>query len=237
MMTKIHYHLDEEIALVTIDDGKANAMDFVFFEEMGDSLDRARDDGAKTLIIEGRPGFFSGGLDTKLIPTLSPTELNHLAESLARTLLRVFSLPIPTIAVCNGHAVAGGAMLSFSCDLRFVVDGPFLIQMNEMLIGIPLPSWIMLIGRSAIPVRWLVETLLHARAYNPAEVVEKGLFHELIREGENPMEYARKQAERLDALSLSAYGKSKERMRDADIQQVMDLLRKELPFPQKAERP
>jgi enoyl-CoA hydratase len=232
-MAKIQYEIDQGIAQITMDDGKANAMDFVFFEEMEAALDRAEKNGAKTLIITGRPGFFSGGLNIKLMPSLSPTELNRLAESLARTILRVFALPLPTIAACSGHAVAGGAMLSFSCDNRFVVDGPYRIQMNELLVGIPFPSWMLLIGRAAVPVMYLGDTFLHARSYSPAEAVECGLFHGLIKAGEDPIAYAKEQGQKLSALNLSAYKASKERLREADIKHVLGLLlREELPFPE-----
>ena len=229
-MAKIGYEIDQGIAQITMDDGKANAMDFAFFEEMGEALDRAEGDGAKTLIITGRPGYFSAGLDIKLMPTLSPAELNRLAETFARTLLRVFSIPLPTVAVCSGHAVAGGAMLALSCDLRFAVDGPYRIQMNEMLVGIPFPSWMLLIGRSSMPVQWFVEAFLHAGAYSPAEAVERGMFHGLTKEGEDPIARARAEGEKLKALNLTAYGTSKKRLRDADVNHVLELLKGELPF-------
>jgi enoyl-CoA hydratase len=229
-MAKIHYEIEKGIAQVTLDDGKVNAMEFVFFEELNEALDRVVSDGAKVLIITGRPGYFSGGLDIKLMPTLPPTELNRLAETFARSLLRVFSIPLPTVAVCSGHAVAGGAMLCFACDLRFVVDGPYVIQMNEMLVGIPLPSWMLLVGRSAIPVRWQVETLLHARAYSPADAVEKEVFHGLIEDGEDPIAYAMAQVEKLSSLNFMAYKTSKKRLREGDVRQVLELLKKELPF-------
>jgi enoyl-CoA hydratase len=229
-MAKIGYEIDQGMAQITMDDGKANAMDFAFFEEMGEALDRAEGDGAKTLIITGRPGYFSAGLDIKLMPTLSPAELNRLAETFARTLLRVFSVPLPTVAVCSGHAVAGGAMLALSCDLRFAVDGPYRIQMNEMLVGIPFPSWMLLIGRSSVPVQWFVEAFLHAGAYSPAEAVARGMFHGLIKEGEDPIARARVEAEKLKALNLPAYGTSKKRLRDADVNHVLELLKEELPF-------
>ena len=229
-MTKIHYKIEEAVAQLTLDDGKVNAMDFIFFEELEKALDRVISDGAETLIIAGRPGYFSGGLDIKLMPTLSPTDLNRLAENFARSLLRVFSLPLPTVAVCSGHAVAGGAMLCLACDLRYVVKGPYVFQMNEMLVGIPLPSWMLLIARSAIPVRWQVETLLHARAYSPEDAVEKDLFHGLIEEGEDPLVYAKSQIEKLSALNFKAYETSKKRLRKSDVDQVLGLLREELPF-------
>lgn len=229
-MAKIGYEIEQGIAKITMDDGKANAMDFAFFEEMGEALDRAVADGAKTLIITGRPGYFSAGLDIKLMPTLSPADLNRLAETFARTLLRVFSLALPTVAVCSGHAVAGGAMLALSCDLRFAVDGPYRIQMNEMLVGIPFPSWMILIGRSSVPVQWFVEAFLHAGAYSPAEAEERGMFHGLTKEGEDPIARARAEAEKLKALNFTAYGTSKKRLRDADVNHVLELLKEELPF-------
>jgi enoyl-CoA hydratase len=229
-MTKIGYEIDQGIAQITMDDGKVNAMDPAFFEEMGGALDRAEVDRAKTLIITGRPGHFSAGLDIKLMPALSPAELNRFAETFARTLLRVFSVPLPTIAVCSGHAVAGGAMLAFSCDLRFAVDGPYRIQMNEMVVGIPFPSWMLLIGRSSVPVEAFTEAFLHAKAFSPAEAVKRGMFQGLTREGEDPMAHARAAAEKLKSLNLSAYGTSKERLRDADVEHVLELLKEELPF-------
>jgi enoyl-CoA hydratase len=229
-MAKVRYEIDQGIARITMDDGKANAMDFAFFEEMEAALDRVEGDGAKMLIITGRSGFFSGGLNIKLMPSLSPTELNRLAESLARTILRVFAFPLPTIAACSGHAVAGGAMLSFSCDGRFVVDGPFRIQMNEILVGIPFPSWMLLIGRSAVPVRYLADTFLHARSYSPTEAVDCGLFHGLIKE-EDPVTYAKVQGQQLNNLNLSAYKTSKKRLREEDVKAVLELLKNEVPFP------
>ena len=229
-MAKIGYEIQQGIAQITMDDGKVNAMDVAFFEEVGGALDRAEADGAKTLIITGRPGHFSAGLDIKLMPTLSPAELNRFAETFARTLLRVFSVPLPTIAVCSGHAVAGGAMLAFSCDLRFAVDGPYRIQMNEMLVGIPFPSWMLLIGRSSLPMEGFMEAFLHAKPFSPAEAVERRMFHGLTREGEDPIAQAQAAAEKLKGLNLPAYGTSKKRLRDADVEHVLALLKEELPF-------
>jgi enoyl-CoA hydratase len=227
-MEKIQYELQDGVALIRMDDGKANAMDFVFFDEMNKRLDRLEDDSAKTVVITGRPGFFSGGLDLKLIAKLSPAELNGLAEVFARTLLRVFSLPMPTIAGVSGHAVAGGAMLSFSCDLRFAVDGPYRIQMNEVMIGIPVPSWMFLIGRSAIPTQWFVETFLHAKAYSPVEAVERGLFQGLMKKEEDVVAYTKGETESLKVLNMQAYRTSKNRLRTSEIDHVLQLLKDEL---------
>ena len=227
-MEKVTYSLENGIAQITMDDGKANSMNWIFFEEMGKSMDQAANDGAKVLVIAGRPGFFSGGLDLKLLPTLSASEMRDFATKFARTMLRVFSFPIPTIAASTGHAVAGGAMLTFACDRRFAIDGPYRIQMNETSIGIALPSWMFLIARSAIPIRWQNEALLHAKAYNPKEAFERGILDTVAQDTASLKTQVETSASELINLNLPAYKTSKDNLRKAEIKHVIELLKEEL---------
>jgi enoyl-CoA hydratase len=227
-MDKVTYTFKDDIAQITMDDGKANSMNWIFFEEMGKSMDQAENDGAKVLVITGRPGFFSGGLDLKLLPTLSASEIGELATTFACTMLRVFSFPVPTIAVSTGHAVAGGAMLAFACDRRFAIDGPYRIQMNETLIGINLPGWMFLIARSAIPSRWRNQALLHARAYSPNEALERGILDAVAKDADGLAAQVRAATAELSSLNLHAYAASKKTLRQAEIEHVLDLLKKDL---------
>jgi len=226
---KISYEAEESIALLTMDDGKANTMDFDFFEKLSEALNKAEKDSAKVLIIMGRPGFFSGGVDLKFLPGLTPKELNRFVTLEARTMLRIFSLPIPTIAACNGHAIGAGAMLAFSCDLRFGVDGPYRIHLNELLGGVPLMTWMILIGRSAIPLKWQTQALLHSRAYNPKQAFECNLLDALIKERDDIREYSYSMARELLNLNIQAYALTKKRMRGFDIKRALELLKDELP--------
>ena len=227
-MEKVTYSIKDGIARITMDDGKANAMNWEFFEQMGKSMDQAENDGAKVLVITGRPGFFSGGLDLKLLPTLSASEFGDFATTFARTMLRVFSFPAPTIAASTGHAIAGGAMLSFACDRRFALDGAYRIQMNETVIGITLPSWMFLIASSAIPSRWRNEALLHARAYNPNEALERGILNFVAHDAESLAAHVKAATTEMLTLNLPAYAASKKNLRQAEIEHVLDLLKKEL---------
>lgn len=228
-MDRIRYDLEGGIARISLDDGKANAMSVPFFEELGAVLDRAEADGAGAVLFCGRPGMFSGGLDLKLLPSLTREGLHDLSRAFARTMLRVFTLPIPTVAACTGHAIAGGAILAFACDRRYAVEGPFRIQMNEVAIGIPLPSWMLLVAGSAIPPRWHVDALLHARTYSPREAHERGFLTGLVPEGGDVVAHATAAATDLLALHREAYATSKRRLRGADTERVLELLEHELP--------
>jgi enoyl-CoA hydratase len=202
-------------------------MSVPWFAELAHALDRAQADAAGALIVSGRPRFFSGGLDLKLLPALSPAQLRELSETFARTLLRIHQLPIPTVACVTGHAVAGGAVLAFACDARFATDGPYRIQMNEVAIGIPLPSWMLFIGESAIPGTLRNEFLLHARAYGPAEALARGLVDGMGATPEETERLAHERATALLALSRTAYAESKRRLREAGAARALERLREE----------
>jgi enoyl-CoA hydratase len=227
-MEKISLRYEDDVAIIKLDDGKANTMTPTFFSEINEALDQIETSGKKLLIIEGRKGFYSGGLDLKLMGTISPSELIKLIETFAKSLLRVFLFPIPTMAACTGHAVAGGAMLAFACDRRFAVNGPYRFQVNETQIGIPLPYWMLLLGSSAIPSRWQVETLLHARVYSLSEAFDKGIFDSMVNEDTDIVSHIKEAAKNVVNLNMSAYALSKKRMRESKVNHVLALLKDEL---------
>jgi enoyl-CoA hydratase len=227
-MERMRYEADGKVARIVFDDGKANAMSVPFFEELGALLDRAESAGAGALVLAGRPGMFSGGLDLKLLPTLSREGLRELSATFARTMLRVFTLPIPTVAAVTGHAIAGGAVLAYACDRRYAVDGRFRLQLNEVAIGIPMPSWMASIASTAIPPGQHVAALLHARAFTPAEALALGILDGLLPEGGDVVRHATEQTADVTALPRDAYATSKRRLRAAEVERVLALLDGEL---------
>jgi len=225
----VRYEIRDGVARILLDDGKANVMNVPVFVELGDALDRAEHDNARLVVLAGRAGMFSGGLDMKLLPTLSAAELGTLIREFARTMLRVFTFPAPTAAAVTGHAIAGGAILACACDRRVVADGPFRIHVNEVAIGIPVPSWMLLIAGSAVPPRHHVEALLHARPYTPREAFERGIVDALVEGGADVVASAVESSSALLSLAPAAYAETKRRMRAADVARVLTLLEDELP--------
>jgi len=228
MSETVLYALQDGIAEITMDDGKVNAMSQPFFDGLNGALDRAQKDAARAVIIAGRPGgVFSAGLNLKVLPTLDQAALASTLTSFGRTMLRVYALPIPTVAAVSGHAIAGGAMLMLACDLRVMAEGPHRIQLNETAIGLTLPSWAIAIAERGIPPRWHTEAILHARPYTPGEALERGIIDEIARPSERVLEAARERATVVAALDTAAYGGSKARQRDADLKRVSALMEKE----------
>lgn len=228
-MTKMRYSIEDKIALITLDDGKMNVMNWDFFQELNDCLDRALADKASALIFTGRQGIFSAGLDLKLLPALSTIEEQiRFQKTFASALLRIYLFPVPTIAAYAGHSIAGGAILSYACDRFMVADGPYKIQINEVANKMMLTSWILLICRSSIPHQYWKEALLHARAYSPREAFERGIVDDLIAGENKVMEAAKNLARDLFVLHGPAYAFTKKLMRQEEADKALNSLEKEL---------
>ena len=60
MGTLVAYKLQDSIATITMDDGKANALTFEMFDALNAAFDRAEQDEV-AVVLAGRPGRFSGG--------------------------------------------------------------------------------------------------------------------------------------------------------------------------------
>lgn len=224
MGAAIAYEKSGPIARIRFDDGKANAMSGPWFEALAQAFDRAEAEGAGAVLLCGRPGFFSGGLDLKLLPTLSPDGLRVLAETFARSVLRVFSSPLPTVAAIGGHAIAGGAVLGMACDLRFATAGAYRLQLNEVAIGIPMPSWMALVAASAVPSHRLNEVLLHARAFSPEEALALGIVSALGSGSEETENLAEAASGTLAGLNRAAYAESKRRLRGPLVERALERL-------------
>jgi enoyl-CoA hydratase len=146
-------------------------------------------------------------------------------------MLRVFTFPIPTVAAVTGHAIAGGAMLAFACDLRVAAEGAFRLHLNEVAIGLPLPTWAIVLAQSAVPRRWHTEAILHARAYSPDEALERGIVDRVARPAAAAVEQARAAAAPLAALDQAAYAVSKARHRAMNVKWASELLETEMARP------
>jgi enoyl-CoA hydratase/carnithine racemase len=83
--------------------------------------------------------FVSGG-DLKELATIRTEDgAREMALSMRTVLDRVASLPIPTVALLNGHAFGGGAEVAIACDMRLAA-ADVRIGFTQVQLGI-MPAW------------------------------------------------------------------------------------------------
>ena len=97
------------------------------------------------------------------------------------TLFRsVFSFPRPVVAAINGHAVAGGALLSLACDQRLMVMGDGKWGLTEAQMGLVVPASLVEMARYSLTRPVLEKLLYGGQAYPAFKVREMGVLDDLV---------------------------------------------------------
>lgn len=180
---------------------------------MNAALDEAARDTSRVIVVTGRPGFFSGGLDLKVLPRLDPPALRATTDAFLATMRRLFLFEKPVIAAAAGHAIAGGMMVMLCADRRLAVDdAAYRYGMNEAVTGIPLTGGTLGICTSQIPPAHHTELILHGRLVDARGALARGVIHELG-DAESLVERAHARARELFDLDLAAYRLNKHMLR------------------------
>lgn len=172
---------DGNIAVLRLDDGKANAIGPSLLAAFDQRLDEIEASGARALVLTGRPGFFSGGLDLKLLPTLPAAEMRSASLGFVALVERLFLFPKPVVAASAGHALAGGFLLYCAADLRVALDDErSRYGLNEIEAGIPLFGPTLAVALEALPAIARVETVLHGKRWRARDAAHAGLVSDLV---------------------------------------------------------
>lgn len=143
------YELHGMVAVVAMDDGKANVLGHDTLDALQGALDRAEAEASAFLLV-GRPGRFSAGFDLSVM-TAGEEPMRALVIAGAEFLARLLVFPMPVVAACTGHAVAAGSLMLLAADERIGAEGDFKIGLNEIAIGMPLPHFVIEMARYRMP--------------------------------------------------------------------------------------
>ncbi|HJP35655.1 MAG: crotonase/enoyl-CoA hydratase family protein [Gammaproteobacteria bacterium] len=220
MSDAIDYERVEETALITIDDGKANAFGYSVIEAFNAALDRAEND-ARAVAILGRPGLLSGGFDLAVIRGGDESEIMRLVVAGARLLMRLYGHAQPVIVGATGHAVALGALMLLAADHRLGIRGDFKIGLNETAVGLPLPAFAIELATARLSPLALTAATLGANMYDPDAAAKVGYLDE-VTEPEALRETALARAEAMAKLDGPAFAASKSALRGEAIRRALD---------------
>lgn len=117
-----------------------NALDAGLIRALRDAIEAAPGDGARGLILSGRSGMFSGGLDVPSLLQLDRVGIGQVWRDLYGACAALARSPIPSVAAITGHSPAGGAVLSIFCDYRIMARGAYRIGLNEVQVGLVVPE-------------------------------------------------------------------------------------------------
>lgn len=231
---------------ITLDDGDKNVLTRDLFAALHDTLDRfppgtphtdkngalaaaigydgkpvatAADgaEAAQAIVLAGRNGIFSAGLDLAVIRS-SQAEASALLSDLASVLLRLWTDPRPTVCAATGHAIAGGTLLALACDVTITApDADW--GMLETQVDLEVPDFAIALCQASIRADYLDRLLLPGARINAASAVDVGFADELANADQVVATAQQRAAERL-ALPVRAYGRTKLRLRRRAAEQM-----------------
>ena len=213
----VTYTLEDKTAVVVMDDGKANALGTTMMTELLAALARAEKE-ASAIVLAGRAERFCAGFDLRAMMSGRDAAIATLRQGVD-VLLGFYGTPLPLVIACTGHALAGGALLALTGDLRLGAAGPFKVGLNEVAIGLPVPLLAMEFARDRLSKRALTRATLLATIYTPADAVDAGYLDGVVA-ASDLLARAKEEAARLGALSPMAYRATKELLRRPTIERI-----------------
>lgn len=157
-----------------------NALDATLIRELRMAVETAPANGARGLVLSGRSGMFSGGLDVPSLLQLDRDAMRAVWEDFFGLLHALAVSPVPIVAAITGHSPAGGAVLSIYCDYRVMARGAFRIGLNETQVGLVVPDLIQAAMRRLLGSHRAERLMVGGTMLDSEQALAVGLVDELI---------------------------------------------------------
>lgn len=184
-MEKVTYTMNDGVAVIALDDGKANALGSQMWAELNAALDSAEKDDA-IVIITGRDGMMSGGFDLKEMGD-GPQDALELTSKGSKFARRIMSHPRPVIMAAPGHTIAMGAFLALACDYSMIKAGSYKVGLNETLIGMTMHNFGIEMGRYHLAKNYFNRCVINGEIFDPKGAMHAGFFDRVVPEEQWPM--------------------------------------------------
>ncbi|MFI5614509.1 enoyl-CoA hydratase/isomerase family protein [Amycolatopsis sp. NPDC051903] len=206
-----HLAFDGDVAVLTLEHGRGNALDTATCRELVYQLEEAAD-RAKAAVLTGAGSLFCAGVDLLSVDAGGAGYVSEFLPALSDAFLALFGFPKPLVAAVNGHAIAGGLVLAAACDHRVAAAGGGRIGVPELLVGVPFPLAALEILRCAYGTTPLPALIYSGATLTVDDALARGLVDE-VAAPEEVLGRARELTARLGELPAEAFAHTKAQLR------------------------
>ena len=208
----------DAITRVEIDRPPANAMTVELLDELGCLLEKLAAEPPRAIVLAGREGFFSAGVDLKAVPTYGAAEQRRMVEGINRMAIGAYAMPCPLVGAVTGHAIAGGLVLALCCDVR-IASTAGRYGLTEVKVGVPYPQAAIISVRAELAPHAARRLALSNELVDADECVSLGVFDEAA-SPDTVISRAHEMASGLAAMPGDVYIRTKRELRDAALAQM-----------------
>lgn len=224
--SSVSYELRDRVAIITVDDGRANVVSHAVAADLAVAISRAESEAA-AVVIAGRPGKFSAGFDLAVM-TSGTDNARALLKAGAEVSLQIHGLRIPVVLACTGHALAMGGILLMAADVRIGARGSYKIGLNEVAIGMPVPRFAIALGRTSLHTTTINAALNLATVYDPEGAVAAGYLDELASDDDVIDVAIARAAALAETLNPKAFAETRDFLRGAGLAEMRTALATDL---------
>ena len=224
-METIQLEIQDKIAIITLARSVTNAINLTLVNELKKTLDHIKMDRNVVgfVMTSANDKFFSMGFDIPELYILTKEEFQFFFKRFNRLCLDLYTLPKPSIAAINGHAVAGGCILSICCDYRFIADGRKLMGLNEIKLGVPLPYPCDRILENLVGYRYTRDFADSGDFFEPERLVKMGMVDRILHL-DQLLQKSIKHVKRIGDYSLTVSEMIKRNRVERVVQQILSKL-------------
>ncbi|MHB1177319.1 MAG: enoyl-CoA hydratase/isomerase family protein [Daejeonella sp.] len=215
-MNTIKVTIKDRIAVLSLDRGRSNAINSEMLSELHQMVRNIeKDDQIAGLIITGKEGFFSAGLDLIELYDYDEEKIRQFWKDFLNLITALVSFRKPMVAAISGHSPAGGCVLALCCDYRVMAEGKYIIGLNEVPVGIIVPETIFHLYAFWLGNAPAYRYMLEGKLMYVEEALAAGLIDELVKP-ESILHAAERKIQKYIQLDAKTWQQSKVNMR-ADL--------------------
>ena len=201
-----------DIEILRMQYGPANAMDLNFCVELAKTVRTLEQSSSRAIVLTGQGKIFCAGVDLPQLLDGGTSYVRQFLPALDDVLETLFFCKKPIVAAVNGHAIAGGCLLTCTADRRLMVDGKAQIGVPELRVGVTFPAVALEIMRAKTSPVFFEEIILGAATYTPQEAQRRGLIDDVV-EKDQLLTEAISAAEALASVRPEIFSFSKQQIR------------------------
>ncbi|OAQ40247.1 enoyl-CoA hydratase [Pedobacter psychrophilus] len=140
-MNTLQITTQDRVAIIALNNGSSNTINAEMLSELKKIIKSIEsDDNIKGVILTGKKGFFSAGLDLIELYDYDENQIKQFWIDFLDLVAILTKFKKPMVAAISGHSPAGGCVLSICCDYRVMAEGKYIIGLNEVPVGIIVPD-------------------------------------------------------------------------------------------------
>ncbi|KAF8768109.1 enoyl-CoA delta isomerase 1, mitochondrial-like [Argiope bruennichi] len=229
MLVNVIQDEKKQIANVIMQRPPVNSLNLELLEQLTATIkDLEKKQFRGMILSSSSPTVFSAGLDITEMYKPKEERLRQFWKALQTMWKTLYLTPLVTIAAINGHAPAGGCLVSLSCDHSIMVKSRASIGLNETMLGIVAPQWFRKVYINSIGFRQAEHALKLGKMFSPEEALKLGLVNELVDSPSDVLPKAQEEMEKWMKIPASALQMTKLSLRKPDVDELISYEKKEL---------